>query len=110
MANFNQVNLKYIKRWEGGLSKDPKDKASAFPVPDGSGHHTNKGVTWATFTGLASEVGYKATPQLFYNMPDNIWLAIYKIGYWNPVQGDKINSQGIAEAAPAQLQCFYSAI
>lgn len=97
MGNINQVNLKYIKRWEGGLSRDPKDRAANDPVPDGSGYHTNKGVTWSTFKGLAKQVGYTATPALFYKMPDNIWLAIYKIGYWNPVQGDKINSQGIAE-------------
>ena len=30
-------------------------------------------------------------------MPDRIWLGIYKIGYWNPMQGDKIPSQAIAE-------------
>lgn len=97
MANINAVNLDYIKRWEGGLSKDSRDKASAYPVPDGSGYHTNKGVTWQTFSGLAPKLGYTATPALFYKMPDNIWLKIYKVGYWDTVQGDKINSQAIAE-------------
>jgi len=97
MANINAVNLAYIKRWEGGLSRDANDPAAVDPVPDGSGYHTNKGVTWNTFKGLASRIGYSPTAALFYKMPDNIWLAIYKIGYWDPMNGDKINSQGIAE-------------
>lgn len=97
MANINAVNLAYIKRWEGGLSRDANDPAAVDPVPDGSGYHTNKGVTWNTFKGLASRIGYSPTAALFYKMPDNIWLGIYKIGYWDPMNGDKINSQGIAE-------------
>lgn len=97
MGNINAVNLDYIKRWEGGLSKDRNDPAAFDPVPDGSGYHTNKGVTWNTFKGLAKKIGYTATPALFYKMPDNIWLSIYKVGYWDPINGDKINSQGIAE-------------
>ena len=97
MANINAVNLDYIKRWEGGLSRDKNDPAAVDPVPDGSGYHTNKGVTWNTFKGLAKKIGYSPTAALFYRMPDNIWLAIYKIGYWDPMNGDKINSQGIAE-------------
>jgi lysozyme family protein len=97
MASINAVNLTYIKRWEGGLSRDANDPAAVDSVPDGSGYHTNKGVTWATFKGLAKKIGYNPTAALFYKMPDNIWLAIYKIGYWDPMNGDKINSQGIAE-------------
>ena len=97
MADINAVNLAYIKRWEGGLSKDRNDPAAVDPVPDGSGNHTNKGVTWATFKGLASRLGYTATPALFYRMPDDVWRKIYKVGYWDPVNGDAINSQGIAE-------------
>lgn len=97
MADINAVNLAYIKRWEGGLSKDRNDPAAVDPVPDGSGYHTNKGVTWATFKGLAKQLGYQATPALFYKMPDDIWRKIYKQGYWDPMNGDNINSQGIAE-------------
>lgn len=97
MANINAVNLDYIKRWEGGLSKLRGDQAAKDPVPDGSGYHTNKGVTWSTFKGLASKIGYVATPKLFYEMPFNIWLSIYKIGFWNPMNADNINNQIIAE-------------
>lgn len=81
---------------EGGLSKDPNDTASRSPVPDGSGYHTNKGITWATFVSLSPKLGYNATPQLFYLMPNEIWLKIYKVGYWDAVKGDEINSQAIA--------------
>ena len=97
MANINAVNFDYIKRWEGGLSKDRNDPAAVDPVPDGSGYHTNIGVTWATFKGLAKQAGYIATPELFYRMPKETWLKIYKQGYWDPMNADNINSQGIAE-------------
>lgn len=97
MADINKVNFDYIKKWEGGLSKDRRDQAAKDPVPDGSGYHTNMGVTWTTFKGLARKVGYTPTPKLFYEMPKNVWLGIYKVGYWDLVQGDRINSQAIAE-------------
>ena len=29
-------------------------------------------------------------------MPDDIWGLIYKKGYWNPMQGDQIRNQAIA--------------
>jgi lysozyme family protein len=95
MANF-QKQIPLIKVAEGGLSKDPTDYAAHWPVPDGSGYHTNKGVTWQTFSTMATKLGYVATPALFYQMPDDIWLKIYKVGYWDMVQGDKIDSQAVA--------------
>lgn len=97
MASINKVNIAYIKKWEGGLSRRTDDSASSNPVPDGSGYHTNKGVTWTAFQSLASKLGYTASPALFYAMPDKIWLAIYKVGYWDPMKCDKIPSQAIAE-------------
>lgn len=95
MANYLLV-IPSLLEYEGGLSKDPHDNASAYPVPDGSGYHTNKGVTWQTFTSLASQLGYSATPALFYEMPKEIWGKIFKKGYWDKILGDKINSQGLA--------------
>lgn len=97
MANINKVNTGYILKWEGGLSKRLDDKYAQWPVPDGSGYHTNKGVTWVTFKEMAARVGYQATPKLFYEMPVKIWLGIYKIGFWDPMKGDHVNSQAIAE-------------
>lgn len=82
---------------EGGLGKDLRDNASRNPVPDGSGYHTNKGVTWGAFVQLSKKLGYQATPELFYKMPKDIWLKIYKIGFWDAVKGDQIKSQAIAD-------------
>lgn len=97
MADINKVNFEYIEKWEGGKSRDKKDPASKFPVPDGSGYHTNIGITWQAFVANAPALKYTPTPELFYKMPKDIWLAIYHNGYWSSVQGDKINSQAIAE-------------
>ncbi len=82
---------------EGGISKDPRDNAARNPVPDGSGYHTNKGVTWSAFAMLAPKLGYAATPELFYKMPREVWLKIWKVGFWDAVKGDKINSQAVAD-------------
>jgi hypothetical protein len=71
MADFTRI-IPIIKQWEGGKSKAKTDRASAFPVPDGSGYHTNKGVTWETFLGSAKKVGYSPTIENFYKMPDSI--------------------------------------
>jgi lysozyme family protein len=95
MANFTPL-IPIVKKWEGGLSKDPNDTASAFPVPDGSGYHTNKGITWKTFELFAKKYGYVATPKLFYEMPDSVWVAIFKGQFWDVVGGDKIKSTGVA--------------
>jgi len=95
MANYRLI-IPHILQSEGGLSKNPNDNASAYPVPDGSGYHTNKGVTWKTFVDLASKIGYTATPKLFYAMPSDIWGKIYKLGYWDQFRGDTIQAQAVA--------------
>ena len=81
---------------EGGLSKNLQDNASRDPVPDGTGNHTNRGVTWATFKGLAAKLSYTATPALFYRMPIEIWRSIVKVGYWDVINLDNVKSQGLA--------------
>lgn len=96
MANYKN-NISQTLYYEGGLSKDKNDPASKNPVPDGTGYHTNKGVTWATFTSMAAKLGYTATPKLFYEMPNDLWLKIFKIGYWDPIKGDLIKSQALAD-------------
>lgn len=96
MADFNKI-IPLIKQWEGGLSKDTSDTASKFPVPDGSGNHTNKGVTWQTFSTNAKKLGYQPTIDNFYKMPDAIWLPLFKIIFWDYyIKGDKIKSLSIA--------------
>lgn len=96
MADFNAI-VPLIKQWEGGLSKDATDTASKFPVPDGSGNHTNKGVTWQTFLTNAAKLGYQPTIANFYKMPDSIWVPLFKRSYWDfYISGDKIKSLSIA--------------
>lgn len=100
MANSSHIRP-FILQWEGGLSRDLADNASARPAPwpyNGlTGWHTNKGVTYATFSGSASKLGYQATADNFFKMPGDIWDKIFKVQYWDPWSLDKMNSQAIAD-------------
>lgn len=75
----------FIKQWEGGLSRDPDDNASAHPAPwpykGLTGWHTNKGITYQTFSANANRLGYANTPENFFQMPDSIFLSILKNVY-----------------------------
>jgi len=97
MANVKDANLALIFKWEGGLSKNKKDTAANFPRPAGLEFHTNKGITWETFSSNAQKLGYAADPALFIKMPDDVWLKIYKKLFWDGIKGDDIKSQAIAE-------------
>jgi len=94
MANLSKANLDYILRWEGGLSKHKRDSASRYPVPDGSGYHTNKGITWRVFSSIHGS-GADAIHR-FYQMSQDDFREIYKL-YWNGVKSDRVQSQVIAE-------------
>lgn len=99
MANYKNI-VPHIRKAEGGISSNPKDSASKNSSPCGSKNgypiHTNKGITWATFRGLASKGGYSATCDNFLRMPDDIWLKVYKVGFWDTIKGDEIKNQAIA--------------
>lgn len=100
MADYKNI-VPFIRKVEGGLSSNPKDTTPAKnPSPcgnkDGYPIHTNKGITWSTFKGLASKGGYSASCENFINMPDSVWLKVYKAGFWDAVKGDKIKNQAIA--------------
>ncbi len=98
-ADYMQI-VPFIRNVEGGLSKAKTDSASKDPVPDGSGYHTNKGITWATLKSWQQKLGIKTIAELikvFYEMPDHVWLKIYKSGYWDPIKGDQIKSQAFAD-------------
>jgi lysozyme family protein len=90
-----KLYLTFTKQAEGGLSKAKTDTASSDPVPDGSGYHTNKGITWATFKRYAPILAYTATPALFYLMPEKIFLGIFE-GYWKSAGANLIKSQAMA--------------
>ena len=85
----------FIKSKEGGLSKETSDTASADKVPDGSGYHTNKGITWTTWKSVFGS-GLDSIRR-FYAMSDEDWGKVYKPLYWDKMGGDKINSQRIAD-------------
>jgi len=100
MANHKDI-INFTKIAEGGLSSAQTDTAKNNPSPCGKGkngypYHTNKGIQWITFKSLAVKGNYAPTCDNFLKMPDSIWLKIYKIGYWDPMQGDKIKNQAIA--------------
>lgn len=100
MVNYKSL-VSFIKVKEGGLSSNPNDNASKNPSPcgkdkQGNSYHTNKGVQWATFKGLATKGGYAVNCDNFLKMPDEIWNKIYKVGFWDEIQGDRIKNQAIA--------------
>ena len=94
MANLSKANLDYILKWEGGLSKHQRDSAARHPLPDGSGYHTNKGITWRVFRSLYGNS--EEAVARFYKMTHEDFRGIYKL-YWNGVKADSVNSQVIAE-------------
>jgi lysozyme family protein len=94
MAKIDKFNIDYILKWEGGLSKHQKDSASAFPVPDGSGYHTNKGITWRVWASVFGSS--KESIKDFYEMPHDKWLIIFS-GFWKGVKADLIEEQIIAD-------------
>jgi len=103
MASIDKI-ISETKKEEGGLSRAKTDSASAHPSNcqitnngvSADDWHTNKGVTWDTFIGNASKLGYEANCKNFETMPDNIWQKIAKKGYWDPFYLDQYNSQAIA--------------
>jgi lysozyme family protein len=99
MANAYLI-IPHVLKWEGGLSRNPADSASKNPAPCAyngkTGYHTNKGVTYTTFTSLAKSLNYDPTCENFFIMPEDIFLKIFKTGYWNGFKLDEYKSQKIA--------------
>ena len=88
--------IAFTKRWEGGLSRDPKDSASAFPCPTPykgkSDWHTNAGVTYKVWRSL---FGPAEDPR-FFQMNTADWTNVFRTLYWNAVRGDEFKSANIA--------------
>jgi hypothetical protein len=99
MANISSI-IGLTKKEEGGLSRATTDTASRYPSPyeynGKTGWHTNRGVTYKTFESLAKSLGYTNNRENFINMPDSIWLKIAKVGYWDVINLDAMNSQALA--------------
>jgi lysozyme family protein len=92
----SSLYLDFTDAREGGLSKAKTDTASKYPLPDGSGIHTNCGVTYKAYVELSSKLEYEPSVKNFYEMKDNgIWLKIYN-HYWQESGAHLIDSQAIA--------------
>jgi len=90
------IYIDFTDAREGGLSKAKTDTASKYPLPDGSGIHTNCGVTYKAYVELSSKLGYEPSVKNFYQMKDNgIWDKIYH-NYWQESGAHLIDSQAIA--------------
>ena len=94
MTNYLKM-VPFIKKWEGGISKDKRDQCAKDPLPDGSGYHTNKGICWMTFKAV-----FGSSPEAvkrFYTMNDEDWGKVYKGLFWDKMKGDEIKSQKVAD-------------
>ena len=94
MADAKKI-VPFILKWEAGTSKNPNDTAANFPVPDGTGVHTNKGITWGAWQAVNG--GSDDSIERFYAMSEKDWWPIFKFQYWDKIGGDNINSQRIAD-------------
>lgn len=73
----------FILKWEGGFANDPLDKGGA----------TNKGITIGTFRQF---YGKDATVEQLKRITDEQWLHVFKAGYWDRWQADRITNQAVA--------------
>ena len=78
-----ELLVSFILRWEGGFSDHPADRGGA----------TNRGVPLATFRQF---YGAGRTVADLRAMTDEQWLRIFREGYWNRWQADRIASQSLA--------------
>lgn len=78
MANISPA-LKITLQFEGGYVNNPNDP----------GGETNYGIT----IGTARAYGYEGS---MYDLPMDIVTHIYKVGYWNSLSLDDLNSQDLA--------------
>lgn len=78
MADFKKALAKVLK-WEGGFAEHPSDP----------GGRTNKGITQKTYN-------YYYEGDVLHITDEQV-ETIYRIGFWNKIKGDYINSQSVAE-------------
>ena len=105
MSDYRDA-INFVKAWEGGLSAHPSDSASNLPAPcgtdsNGNPYHTNKGVTWATYSGSVASPNCEE----FLKMPEDVWLSIWKERYWDRMGASKIKNQGIANTVVSWAWC-----
>jgi lysozyme family protein len=98
MANFQPI-LKATFTFEGGYQADPADNANYNSQKELVG--TNRGIS-----ALAMETYLKRPPTIsdMKSITPDLAAKIYKMNYWDQVQGDKLKNQSVAHA------CFDSII
>ncbi|OYQ36210.1 hypothetical protein CHU95_05315 [Niveispirillum lacus] len=85
MADFSQF-LPIVLRNEGGWVDNPHDPGGA----------TNKGITFYTFKKYAHLLNMAPTLANLKKMTDEQAGRIYKVEYWDPIFGDEIQYQNLA--------------
>lgn len=90
MASFDLSAAKAFKA-EGGYQADPADNANYC---DGKLVGTNRGISAVAYKGY-----YKKCPTVedMKRLTVNQALAIYKAGYWDKINGDRIKNQSVAD-------------
>ena len=82
MADYRNI-IPFIKRFEGGYVNHPNDKGGC----------TNMGVTISIFRQY---YGRNKTCEDLRKLTEEQWQYIFKKGFWDRIQGDKIECQSVA--------------
>lgn len=80
----------FIKKWEGEYGNDPDD----------AGGETRKGITYKTWKAVFGD-----THDRFMEMKDEDWNFIFKKLFWDPMRGDTIQSQLVANIMVDWMWC-----
>ena len=110
MSNF-EIVTEWVKGWEGWLSSDKNDAARFFANENalkygrafvdkiknqktGELFHTSKGITLETWFTMSKTIGYDAVNDIdtWLNMPQDLWLKFWKLGYWDKVKADEFSA------------------
>jgi lysozyme family protein len=88
--------IEFVKRWEGGLSRDVADSASKYPCPTPykgkTGYHTNIGITYKVWESMFG----KDNDKRFFLMNDEDWFTIWNQLYFKPMHAHELKSMSVA--------------
>lgn len=85
MAEFEKA-IPLILKWEGGYVDDKDDLGGA----------TNRGIIFKIFKQYAAQFGLPPTKDGLKQLSEEQAKIIYKDRFWNPMKGDDINDQQVA--------------
>ena len=89
MAVYSNITP-FIKKWEGDYGNDPDD----------AGGETRKGITYKTWQSVFGD-----SHDRFMNMSDEDWNHVFRKLFWDPMHGDEIKSQTIADLMVDWIWC-----